>query len=189
MKRLALSALGLVLLAAGAARADEITRAGPAASPIATSVTVPSGYDTVYVSGLTPPVADAKAAPGTVAAYGDTKTQAMGVFNRLSEALKAQGMGLGDVVMMRVYLAGDPAKDGKMDFAGMMGAYTTFFGTPAQPNKPARVTVQVASLVGPGMLCEIEVQAARKHMAATAHAVKHAKPATAPAAPAPAKTK
>jgi enamine deaminase RidA (YjgF/YER057c/UK114 family) len=48
-----------------------------------------------------------------------------------------------------------------MDFAGMMAAYTQMFGTPAQPNKPARVTVQVASLVGPGMLVEIEVQAAK----------------------------
>ena len=111
---------------------------------------------------MTPPVADAQAPPGTVAAYGDTKTQTTGVIGRLADALKAQGMGLGDVVMMRVFLVGDPAKDGKMDFPGMMAAYTQFFGTPEQPNKPARVTVQVASLVGPGMLVEIEVQAAKK---------------------------
>ena len=123
---------------------------------------MPAGYDTLYVSGMTAPVTDPKAPPGTIAAYGDTRTQTMGVIGRLADALKAQGMGLGDVVMMRVYLAGDPAKDGKMDFAGMMAAYTQFFGTPDQPNKPARVTVQVASLVGPGMLVEIEVQAAKK---------------------------
>ena len=163
MKRLTLATLSLLALTAGAARAGEITRTGPAASPIAVSVSVPAGADMVYVSGLTPSVTDPKAPPGTAAAYGDTKTQAASVFTKLSDALKAQGMSLADVVMMRVYLAGDPAKDGKMDFAGMMAAYTTFFGTPDQPNKPARVTVQVASLVGPGMLCEIEVQAARKH--------------------------
>jgi enamine deaminase RidA (YjgF/YER057c/UK114 family) len=163
MKRLVLTAAaGLLVFVAGAASAQGITRAGPAASPIAVSVAVPAGSDMVYVSGLTPSVADPKAPPNTVAAYGDTKTQAASVFGKLSDALKAQGMGLGDVVMMRVYLAGDPAHDGKMDFAGMMAAYTTFFGTADQPNKPARVTVQVASLVGPGMLCEIEVQAARK---------------------------
>ena len=162
MKRLAVTAFALLALTAGAARAGEITRAGPAASPIATSVTVPAGYAMVYVSGLTPSVADPKAPPNTIAAYGDTKTQAASVFGKLSDALKAQGLTLGDVVMMRVYLAGDPAHDGKMDFAGMMAAYTTFFGTADQPNKPARVTVQVASLVGPGMLCEIEVQAATK---------------------------
>ena len=48
-----------------------------------------------------------------------------------------------------------------MDFAGMMEAYRAVFGTPAQPNKPARATVQVAALVAPGMLAEIEVQAVR----------------------------
>ncbi|MEI9965213.1 MAG: RidA family protein [Caulobacteraceae bacterium] len=150
-------------LSAGAASAQEIVHTGPPAAPIATSVLVPAGSDMLYVSGLTPSVANPKAAPGTPAAYGDTKTQTISVIGKLSDALKAQGFGLGDVVMMRVYLAGDPANGGKMDFAGMMAAYTQFFGTPDQPNKPARVTVQVASLVGPGMLVEIEIQAAKKH--------------------------
>jgi enamine deaminase RidA (YjgF/YER057c/UK114 family) len=66
---------------------------------------------------------------------------------------------MSDVAMMRVYLVGDPAKGGKMDFAGMMEGYNSFFGT--LENKPARVTMQVAALVGPTMLAEIEVQAAR----------------------------
>jgi enamine deaminase RidA (YjgF/YER057c/UK114 family) len=61
--------------------------------------------------------------------------------------------------MMRVYLVGDPANGGKMDFAGMMAGYNSFFG-PLE-NKPARVTMQVAGLVGPTMLAEIEVQAVR----------------------------
>jgi enamine deaminase RidA (YjgF/YER057c/UK114 family) len=116
----------------------------------------------VYVSGMTPPVIDPQAPAGAVAAYGDTQTQTQGVLKRLEEALKSRGLTFADVVMMRVYLVGDPAKGGKMDFDGMMAAYKQAFGTPAQPNKPARVTVQVASLVGPGMLVEIEVQAAAK---------------------------
>jgi enamine deaminase RidA (YjgF/YER057c/UK114 family) len=62
---------------------------------------------------------------------------------------------------MTVFLAGDPSKDGKMDFAGMMEGYKQFFGTAEQPNKPARSTVQVANLVGPGMMVEIEVVAAK----------------------------
>ena len=66
--------------------------------------------------------------------------------------------GIGDVVAMTVYLVGDPAKGGKMDFDGMMAAYTQFFGTKEQPNLPARSTVQVVSLAQPGMLVEIEVQ-------------------------------
>ena len=63
--------------------------------------------------------------------------------------------------MMRVYMTADPAMDNKLDFAGMNAAYARFFGTPEQPNKPARSTVQVAALVAAGALLEIEVQAAR----------------------------
>ena len=62
--------------------------------------------------------------------------------------------------MMRVLLVGDPALDGQMDFAGMMEGYRQYFATEAQPNKPARITSQVAGLVAPGMMVEIEVQAA-----------------------------
>jgi enamine deaminase RidA (YjgF/YER057c/UK114 family) len=69
---------------------------------------------------------------------------------------------MGDIVMMHVYLVGDPAKDGKMDFAGMMDGYKQFFGTKEQPNKPSRTTVQVSALAGPGYLVEIEVIAAKK---------------------------
>ena len=71
------------------------------------------------------------------------------------------GLGMGDVVMMRVYLAADPAMDNKLDFAGLNAAYRTYFGTAEQPNKPARSTFQVAALVAAGALVEIEVQAAR----------------------------
>ena len=68
---------------------------------------------------------------------------------------------MGDVVMMRVYLAADPAVGGKFDSAGMNAAFSKFFGTPEQPNKPARSTFGVAALVAAGALVEIEVQAAR----------------------------
>jgi len=159
MKRLIALAAGLCALA-GAAHAQEIVRGGDPKSPIASVVTVPASYDTIYVSGMTPPVIDEKATG--VAKFGDTKTQTMGVLGRIEAALKTQGATMADVVMMRVLLVGDPAKGGKMDFMGMMEAYKTFFGTAEQPNKPSRVTSQVASLVQDGMLVEIEVQAAKK---------------------------
>ena len=152
--------LALTLLGAAAANA-QIVHAGDAKAAIASSVYVPKGSDTLYVSGMTPPVIDTTAPKGTKAAYGDTKTQTLGVLKRLEDELKAHDMGFGDAVMMRVYLVGDPDLGGKMDFAGMMAAYTTMFGTADEPNKPARVTMQVASLVGPGQLVEIELQAAK----------------------------
>jgi len=164
MRRLILAALLPVLAAAAApaAAADAIVRVGPPAAAILQAAVVPAGYDTIYVSGQTPPPLNAGAPAGTPVEFGDTKTQTIGIMKKIDAVLKGQGYGMGDVVMMRVYLVGDPAKGGKMDFAGMMEGYSQFFGSADQPNKPARVTMQVAALVAPGMLAEIEVQAAKK---------------------------
>ena len=90
---------------------------------------------------------------------GDTKAQSLDIFKQFEATLKEQGLGMGDVVQMRVYLVADAA--GKLDFAGMNDAYKDFFGTAAQPNKPARATVQVAALVVPKALVEIELVAVR----------------------------
>ena len=53
-------------------------------------------------------------------------------------SLDQLGLGFGDVVAMTVYLVGDPARGGRMDFDGFMAAYSQFFGTAEQPNLPAR---------------------------------------------------
>jgi enamine deaminase RidA (YjgF/YER057c/UK114 family) len=42
-----------------------------------------------------------------------------------------------------------------------MEGYRQFFGTPQQPNLPSRSAMQVAALVNPGWLVEIEVTAVR----------------------------
>jgi enamine deaminase RidA (YjgF/YER057c/UK114 family) len=118
--------------------------------------------DMFYLSGQLPtPKTPADTAKGTPAVYGNTQEQSENVFMKIQNALKEQGLGLGDVVTMRVFLAADPAMGAKFDSAGMNTAYAKFFGTPEQPNKPARATVGVAALVAAGALVEIEVQAAR----------------------------
>lgn len=160
MRSILLASL-LTVMTASPLLAEPVVHVGPEKSPISTTVTVPTGAKTVYVSGLLAPVIDPAAPVGSIASYGDTKTQTMGAIKKIDEALKAQGLGLGDIVMMHVYLLGDPDKGGKMDFAGMMAGYTQFFGTPEQPNKPSRATIQVAALAGPGYLVEIEVVAAK----------------------------
>ena len=91
---------------------------------------------------------------------GDTKAQSIVAIKNIQKALAAQKLSLGDIVMMHVYLAADP-KDNKLDFAGFMAAYTQFFGTAEQPNKPARSAMQVAALVVPAGLVEIEVIAVK----------------------------
>ena len=81
------------------------------------------------------------------------------VFRKIAASLKEAGASEGDVVAMTVYLA-TPTPGGNMDFDGMMRAYGRHYGSDAQPNRPVRSTVQVAGLVRPGILVEIEVTAA-----------------------------
>lgn len=129
--------------------------------PISEAVYVPAGSDTLYVSGTTGSVTNPAAPKGSVAAYGDTEAQTVSTLGKIKAILAEQKMSLGDVVMMHAYLAADPAKGNKMDFAGFMAGYTQFFGTPDQPNKPARTALQVANLAAPWALVEIEVVAAK----------------------------
>jgi enamine deaminase RidA (YjgF/YER057c/UK114 family) len=83
------------------------------------------------------------------------------VLGKIDALLKARGMAMADVVQTHVFLVGDPKLNGQLDFQGMMSAYLRYFGTPAQPNRPTRSTVQVAALANPGFLVEIEVIAAK----------------------------
>jgi enamine deaminase RidA (YjgF/YER057c/UK114 family) len=128
-------------------------------SPIANGVWA---GDTLYLSGqLASPVTAADEAKGVAAVYGDTKTQALSALNKIQALLKAEGLDMKDVVKMTVFLAGDPEKGNKLDFAGLQASYTQFFGTKDQPNKPARSAVQVAALAAPWALIEIEVIAVK----------------------------
>ncbi|MBV9931684.1 MAG: RidA family protein [Alphaproteobacteria bacterium] len=151
----------LSLLVSGAAGAQAVRHVGPAEAPIAAAVDVPAGARTVYLSGNVPDVADPAAPAGSVARYGDTAAQTRSILAKIEKQLAGLGLGMGDVVMMRVYLVAPPGQ-ARMDFAGMMKAYSEKFGTAAQPARPARATMQVAGLVDPGWLVEIEVTAARK---------------------------
>jgi enamine deaminase RidA (YjgF/YER057c/UK114 family) len=144
MRTIAIAAvLAAALTAPAAAQVKHIQSEG---GRIAAGVWV---GDMLYLSGQLPDVT------------GTTQAQAESTFQKIQSLLKEQGLGMGDVVMMRVYMTSDPAMDNKLDFAGMNAAYSKFFGTAEQPNKPARSTVQVAALVSAGALVEIEVQAAR----------------------------
>ncbi|HET9031901.1 MAG TPA: RidA family protein [Dokdonella sp.] len=129
--------------------------------PIAAAVEIPAGKTMVYLSGKVPSVIDAKADKASVAAYGNTEAQTISVLGAIRDQLKGLDLGMGDVVKMQVFLVGDPANSGKMDFAGFMKGYTQFFGTKEQPNLPVRSAMQVAALANPGFLVEIEVTAVR----------------------------
>jgi enamine deaminase RidA (YjgF/YER057c/UK114 family) len=152
----------LALAASPVFAADVVRHKIPGSTfPISAAVEIPAGKTIVFLSGAVPPVADTTAPKDTPAAYGDTKTQTVGVLTSIEKQLKGMGLTMGDVVKMQAFLVGDPAKGGKMDFAGFMAGYTQFFGTPAQPNLPSRSAFQVAALGSPNFLVEIEVTAVR----------------------------
>jgi len=130
-----------------------------ATAPYARMIVIPSGYETIRLPGI---IADPlqPAADGKPAVWGDTEQQAESVFGKIKAALAEIGAGEGDVMAMTVYLVAPPGADA-MDFDGMGRAYARHYGNAGQPHRPVRSTVEVAGLVRPEMLVEIEVTAAR----------------------------
>jgi enamine deaminase RidA (YjgF/YER057c/UK114 family) len=144
--------LAVALIGSLTASAQKTKRIPLPNSDLPISAAVWAG-DTLYVSGSLDP--DLKT-------HTDTTSQTVGLIKDIQKLLESQKLTLSDVVMMHVYLGGDPAKDGKMDFAGMMAGYSQFFGTRDQPSKPARTTVQVVLPAGVrGALVEIDLIAVR----------------------------
>ena len=130
--------------------------------PISNAVELPPGATTVYLSGKVPPIADKSKSQNDPAAYGgDTEGQTIEVLKSIETQLRSMDLSLSDVIKMQAYLVAEPAKGGKMDFAGFMRGYSRFFGTTEQPNLPARSAFQVAGLVNPAWYVEIEVVAVR----------------------------
>jgi enamine deaminase RidA (YjgF/YER057c/UK114 family) len=164
MKNFTATILAIAILAGSGA-----THAGVAVEHLQNDkMSIASGVwagDTFYLSGTvccevtaaSMGVAAAKIAPEE---YGDTKSQAARVFAKIQTALQDQGLDMKDVVKLTVFLAADP-KTGKLDFAGMQSEYLKYFGTPTQPNKPARSAFQVAALGAPWALVEVETIAVR----------------------------
>ena len=157
--------LMMVCVAATAQSGEKVERIplGNPDIPISAAVVVPAGYDTIYVSGHIAKVARPDAAKASTEMYGDTKIQTVSALQQIADELAPMHLSMADVVMVHVFLAGDPANGGKMDFAAMNAGYLQFFGSKEQPNKPARSTVQVVALAAPGALVEIEAIAVRKH--------------------------
>lgn len=127
------------------------------------AATVKAGTDMMFVSGqLASPVDPAK--PMTevksIEDLGDTKAQTISVLGKIRDILATQGMTMADVVKLSLFVAADP-RTGKMDFAGANEGFKAFFGTADNPSTVARSTFQVAALVGPHFLIEIEAIAAK----------------------------
>jgi len=159
----ACAALGA--LAAPAVAQAQVTKikSNPAAI-ILDAADVKAGTDMIFVSGQLPapldpakPMSEIK----SIEDFGDTRTQTISVLGKIRKIIEAQGYTMADVVKLSLFIAADP-KLGKIDFAGANDGFKQFFGTAENPTTTARSTFQVANLVGPYYLIEIEAIAARK---------------------------
>lgn len=124
---------------------------------------VNAGADTIYVSGQLPSPLDPSmpmSAVTSIEQMGDTRQQTISTLAKIKDILETQGFTMADVVKLTLMVAADP-RTGAMDFAGANAGYREFFGTAENPTTVARSTFQVAALVGPHYLIEIEAIAAR----------------------------
>lgn len=155
---IALGACALTLAPAASAQVTKI-QSNPSAL-ILDAADVKAGTDMIFLSGqLASPVAPVDA--GAVPDFGDTKTQTISVLEKIKTLLVARGYSMNDLIKLTLFVAADP-KLGKMDFAGANDGFKMFFKTTDNPSTVARSTFQVAALVAPQFLIEIEAIAAKK---------------------------
>ena len=143
----------------------------------------PAGVNTAAAPGTPERYVDVAQFPGGVLTGGVTITEAQGmhVLSLIEQNLAGVGLGLDDVITMRVFLDNAPGAT-VADYAGWNRAYRQFFantdrvtgapvpvpmGTSAATRplvvngaRPSRSTLEVASLPVQGWLVEVEVDAA-----------------------------
>jgi enamine deaminase RidA (YjgF/YER057c/UK114 family) len=151
MKLLLLSVLPAALLLQPLQAAEAIDRQGEARL-FYTTIKIPANAEQLYVSG-------AGASANADGSWGNMEEQTVDIFNKFKATLEQQGWSLGDIIQVRVFAVAN--KDGTLDFDGFNRGYLQFFGTTENPAKPVRSFVQVAALVNPNWLVEVEIRAAR----------------------------
>lgn len=117
-----------------------------------TTIKIPAGAETLYLSG-------SGASRKEDGSMGSMEEQTRSTFSSFQETLEAEGWSMSDIVQVRAFaVAGEY---GELDFDGFNIAYREFFGSEENPMKPVRSFVEIAGLVVPGWLVEIEIRAAR----------------------------
>ena len=154
--------IGSILLLLGYCaqlQAQAVEFFGNPTSAISSGAVVPEGKKMFWSSGIVADAADSTAQVGTYARFGNTKTQAISILQKLKTALSKQKLSFKDVLYLRVYVAPDPFQNNRIDYQGWFDAYAQYFGTQENPIKPCRSTIGVAALVQPDKFIEIELVA------------------------------
>jgi enamine deaminase RidA (YjgF/YER057c/UK114 family) len=162
-RQMLLAIFGTVALAAAPANAEISRIKGNANALILDGVRISGDLETFYLSGQLPSPVDPKKPMTEVKSIeemGDTKAQTISTLQKIKTLLESQGYKMSDLVKLQLFIAADP-RTGKMDFAGANDGFKQFFGTADNPNTVARSTFQVAALVGPYFLIEIEAVAVK----------------------------
>ncbi|MFT6871278.1 MAG: enamine deaminase RidA (YjgF/YER057c/UK114 family) [Roseivirga sp.] len=138
---------------------EEVTRFERDGSSILKGVKVPGGKDMYFASGIVATEKDERKPVGDRARFGNTYDQSVSALKRINAYLSEEGLSLKDVIAMKVYVAPDPENENKPDFQAWFKAYSEYFGNDENPNKVARSTIGVYTLVDPNKFIEIEVRA------------------------------
>jgi enamine deaminase RidA (YjgF/YER057c/UK114 family) len=117
-----------------------------------TTIKIPANAETLYLSG-------SGASRNEDGSWGDMEAQVEDTFNSFRDTLEAEGWSMSDIVQVRAFAVSD--EYGLLDFDGFNRGYRKFFGTEENPMKPVRSFVEIAGLVVPGWLIEIEIRAAK----------------------------
>ncbi|MFC3039801.1 Rid family hydrolase [Virgibacillus xinjiangensis] len=122
---------------------------------ISNPVELPEKNDQLRFSTIAPPlmVGDGE---NTYERYGDTETQAKGIFENLEAQLEERDLSLSDVTHLRVYIVSDSNNGGEPDFDGFFAAYEEFFDAEEKELSPTHTVVGVDRLIDPEWLIEIE---------------------------------
>ena len=116
------------------------------------TIKIPAGAETLYLSGS----GASRKEDGTM---GTMEEQTRSTFTNFRTTLEAEGWSMSDIVQVRAFaVAGEY---GLLDFDGFNRAYREFFGSEGNPLKPVRSFIEIAGLVVPGWLVEIEIRAVR----------------------------
>ena len=141
------------------AYSQDVELFGSPSSIISSGAVIPEGKKMLWTSGTTAGLADTVAKAGTPERFGNTKTQALNILDRLEKTLESKGLSMKNVLMLRVYIAPDKWQDGLYDYKGWNEAYAQYFNNKENPVKPIRSTIGIAGLVSPDKFIEIELVA------------------------------